>query len=180
METVLAKNAYKFDYFSIYEFIDKITLDPSILSHAFETEVALSEYMEDLTSHNNKVIDLFLTNAFYKEIKESNLIEGNLIYPEEILNGDIYLDTFNMNHTRIKNLHHFIERGTGSDEYRNIEAWVRLLTKDQEIIYWYGAKPKDIFRFMEDFIKLYNDSNELYYNISCFIRSINTCLYYRS
>ena len=116
METVLAKNAYKFDYFSIYEFIDKITLDPSILSHAFETEVALSEYMEDITSHNNKVIDLFLTNAFYKEIKESNLIEGNLIYPEEILNGDIYLDTFNMNHTRIKNLHHFIERGTGSDE----------------------------------------------------------------
>ena len=159
METILKPTAIKFDYFNLYDFIEKIKLHDYVIEHANYSKESLDIYMNKLTKLNCKAIDYFLIHCFYEEIKDSNLIEHHLIYPEEVLNGDYYMDNLNISHKRIKDLHDFAERSTGEYEYRSIDAWVRLLKNDIQTIYWYGAKPEDIQKFMNDFIKIYKDKS---------------------
>lgn len=157
METIYGPIAHEFDYFNIFDFINKIKLDNSVLTKAkYLTEVYI-EYVKKISSYSSGIIDIFLTKAFYEEIKDSNLIENHLIYPEEVLNNDCYFDCFNISKDRIKELHKFSERVVSEYNFRTIDAWVRLLRGNKQIIYWYGAKPKDVERFMDDFIKLYKD-----------------------
>ena len=155
MEKTESKQAIKFDYFNIFDYIGKIKLCKDINEHALYSEMEYMNYMNKLISFDSKEIDLFLINTFYRELRDSNLIEDNIIYPEEVLNGDVYLDNFNISDARIKRIHNFATRGTCPYEYRTNEVWVSAIRGLKEHIFWYGAKPEDIQKFINDFMELY-------------------------
>ena len=155
MEIIKRPQAIEFDHFCLLEYISKVKVSDENRRHACETMGQYLEYMSDFFKYNLDAQNLFLIYSFYEEIKESNLIENHIIYPEEVLKGNYYIDNFNVSHERIKELHDFIQRGTDEYDYRTVPAWVRMLSKEQEVIYWYGAKPEDINKFMDEFIELY-------------------------
>lgn len=155
MEIIKMPQATEFDYFSLLEYISKIKISTENREHSIEIMNKYVEYMELFFKYDTDIQKLFLIYSFYEEIKESNLIENHIVYPEEVLKGNYYIDDFNISHERIKELHDFIQRGTDEYGYRTVPAWVRMLSKEKEIIYWYGAKPKDINKFMDEFIELY-------------------------
>lgn len=155
MTTTLKDQAIKYNYFDISKYLDNIVIDSDNLNRAFYTLMEYEEYVEKFIQYDHETFKLLLIKSFYNELRDSNLIENHIIYPEEVLKGDYNIDDFNISHTRIKQLHSFSERGTGEFDYRKIDAWVRLLQNDNETIFWYGAKPDDIERFMDDFINLY-------------------------
>ncbi|MBR1718270.1 MAG: Fic family protein [Bacilli bacterium] len=155
MTTILKEQAIKFDYFSISKYLDNVVISSDNLNRAFYTLKEYIDYISKFKEYDQETLKLLLIKAFYDELKDSNRIENHIIYPEEVLNGDYYIDDFNISNKRIKQLHSFIERGTGEFNYREVEAWVRLLQNNKETIYWYGAKPCDIEKFMNDYINLY-------------------------
>lgn len=158
MTTTLKDQAIKFDYFDISKYLDNIVISSDNLNRAFYTLMEYEEYVSKFKQYDHETFKLLLIKSFYNELKDSNLIEDHIIYPEEVLNGDYNIDDFNISHTRIKQLHSFSERGTGEFDYRKIEAWVRLLQNNKETIFWYGAKPCDIEKFMNDYINLYKSN----------------------
>ena len=135
MEIIKMPQAVEFDYFSLLEYISKVKITPENRSHASETMNEYVEYMRNFFKYNFDIQNLFLIYSFNEEIKESNLIENHIIYPDEVLKGNYYIDNFNISHERIKELHDFIQRGTDEYDYRSIPAWVRMLSKEKEIIY---------------------------------------------
>lgn len=159
MEIVKMPQAIEFDYFSLFKYLSNIKISDDNRNHASETMNEYMKYMNDFFKYEPDIQNLFLIYSFNEEIKESNLIENHIIYPEEVLNGNYYIDNFNISNERIKELHNFIQRDTDEYDYRSIPAWVRMLSREKEIIYWYGAKPKDIKKFMNDFIELYKIEN---------------------
>ncbi|MBP3765590.1 MAG: Fic family protein [Bacilli bacterium] len=155
MTTILKEQAIKYDYFDISKYLDNVVISSDNLNRAFYTLKEYNEYVSKFKKYDQDAFGLLLVKAFYNELRDSNRIEDHIIYPEEVLNGDYNIDDFNISHTRIKQLHSFSERGTGEYDYRKIDAWVRLLQNDKETIFWYGAKPCDIEKFMDDYINLY-------------------------
>ena len=168
MKQLESNMALKFEYFSIPEYIDKIKLCTSIEEHALFSEMEYMNYIEKLSGLDEREIDLFLTSTFYDELRKSNLIEENIIYPEEVIKGDVYIKGFDISHEEIKKIHNFATRGTCPYEYRTSDVWVSKIQNLEEFIFWYGAKPEDIKKFMDDFIELYKNDT---FNSNIFLKS---------
>ena len=151
--------AIDFDHFSLLEYISKVKVSDANREYAANTLKEYLSYMKSFFKYDYDIQNLFLIYSFNEEIKESNLIENHIIYPEEVLKGNYYIDNFNVSHDRIKELHDFIQRGTDEYDYRSIPAWVQKVSKEKKIIFWYGAKPEDINKFMDEFIELYKIKN---------------------
>lgn len=159
MEIIKMPQAIDFDHFSLLEYISKVKVSDANREYAADTLKEYLSYMKNFFKYDYDIQNLFLIYSFNEEIKESNLIENHLIYPEEVLKGDYYIDNFNVSHDRIKELHDFIQRGTDEYDYRSIPAWVQKVSREKKIIFWYGAKPEDINKFMDEFIELYKIKN---------------------
>ena len=159
MEIIKMPQAIDFDHFSLLEYISKVKVSDANREYAANTLKEYLSYMKSFFKYDYDIQNLFLIYSFNEEIKESNLIENHIIYPEEVLKGNYYIDNFNVSHDRIKELHDFIQRGTDEYDYRSIPAWVQKVSKEKKIIFWYGAKPEDINKFMDEFIELYKIKN---------------------
>lgn len=158
-------------YFPLEEYINRITLSDEILMHSEETEENFRIYIDELKQYCKESINDFLVETFSDEIVDSNRIENHLINPKDIRNKNIFLDSTTINHRKIKELHRFVTDDNEEYEYRNIDAWVRKKIGESETIYWYGADPKDIFKFVDDFIRIYGSQLKPELNNSPFIKS---------
>ncbi len=164
-------NLNKVQYFPLKEYINRIKLHPNILEHLEETSEEFDKYMKKLTTLDEKKIFQFLLFAFNNELRDSNLIENHLIDPLEVTKKNIFFDSLNINHKRIKDLHKFVTNGEGEYEYRKVDAWIRKLSKEKETIFWYGADPKDIQKFIDDFIEIYKNKSLSIINNNAIIKS---------
>lgn len=164
-------NPVKVDYFNVFDYISRIKLEDYVLEHVEQTSEDFDEYMKKLTSFSPYTMFYFLIESFKEEIVNSNLIENHLINPLDISEKDLFISNDEMSHERIKNVHQFVDKDEEYD-YRKIDAWVRHLENGEETIYWYGVKPEDINKFMDDFIAYYkkNGTSSLYSNP--FLKSI--------
>ena len=165
-------NLERVSYFPLKEYISRIKLTDDVLYHCEETSLAFDKYINKLIQYDNKTIFYFLLSSFEREIRDTNLIENHLISPREIEEENIFFDSLSISHKRIKDLHRFATGENEEYDYRKIDAWVRRKIGNNETIYWYGANPEDIKKFMDDFIEIYKGKSISAINSNPFIKSI--------
>ena len=151
-------NLERVKYFNLNDYVSRIDLSSEILEHAYETSNKFDEYIRYLSQYKESVIVEHLINSFYNEVEYTNRTERHLIRPQDIKENDVFFDSLSMSHERIKQLHHFVsgDQDNFSYDYRKTEARVSYFDKlGEEHIFWYGAEPEDIEKFMKDFISIY-------------------------
>ena len=80
-----------------------------------------------------------------------------------LANKSVFFDTLNINHKRIHELHNFVVEKEINDglleetfDYRTVPVNVsRFTSEGKEEIFWRGANPEDVKKFMNDFVKIY-------------------------
>ena len=164
-------NPNKTTYFSLKEYVNRIKLESYVLDHLEETSKEFDTYISKLMKYDKKTILYFLITAFDEEMRDSGLIENHIIHPKEINENNFYFDNFKIDDERIKKLHQFVTEGEEEYDYRKIDAWVRSLRGKNETIYWYGANPEDIEKFVNDFIDIYNNKSISALDNNAFIKS---------
>ena len=151
-------NLNRVKYFSLEEYIGRIHLCKDTLYHVESTSNKFEEYIKYLSSFNYQTLLDFLIDSFKIELEYSNKVERHLIKPEDIDKNDVFFDSLTMSHSRIRQLHKFVQKDEDNFQYdyRKNEARVSSIDEEgREQIYWYGAEPEDIKRFMDDFINIY-------------------------
>lgn len=116
----------------------------------------------------------YLIDSFTVELQYSNMVERHLIKPEDIDKNDVFFNSLAMNHNRIKQLHKFVQEDEDNFQYdyRKNEARVSYIDeKGKEHIFWYGAEPEDIKRFMDDYINIYKSNGVKLLDINPFIKA---------
>ena len=166
-------NLSEVTYFPLEEYVKKIHLKDELLEHMEDTNQEFTEYFNKLKNYSDYSVMTWFIAMFNKEMRYSHRIESNhFIHPERIKNEDVFFDTLQMSHKRIKDLHQFVTDGTESYDYRKNEVKVGCrLQNGEEQIYWRGAKPEDVKRFMDDYISLYKKKSLSVLNTNPFLRS---------
>ena len=164
-------NLERVEYFPLEEYISRIKLNSNLLYHLEETSKDFDKYIKLLSSDDPDIVASFLINSFEKEIVDSNIIENHTSNYSKINENNIFYYTLNINHQRIKNLHKFALEKETIDDYRKEEAWVGYVKDNEKHIYWYGAEPEDIKKFMDDYIKEYKANSLSLLNSNPFLKS---------
>ena len=167
-------NLTRVNYFSLAEYIDRITLRNDIFYHIEDTSKKFENYIKFLSAYDYDIIIKHLIDSFTTEIQYSNLVERHLIKPEDINKNNVFFDSLSMSHSRIKNLHKFVQEDEKNFnyEYRKEEARVSYFEENgEEHIFWYGAEPEDIKKFMDDYIDFYKSKGLQMIDIIPFIRA---------
>ena len=160
-------------YFPLEEYVRKIHLKDELLYHMEETNQEFDKYMAYLSNYDEYAILTWFISMFNKEMLYSQEIEhSHLIHPEKITQEDVFFDRLQMSNKRIKDLHKFVTENEQPYDYRKKEVRVScILPNGQEQIYWKGANPEDIQKFMNDFIALYKKKSSSVLNTNQFFRS---------
>ncbi len=152
------------NYFSLEEYINQIKLLPFVLEHLEDTSSRFDSYMKSLSQYDKDYISNFFIESLYLELKSNQAIENHSFDINLVKDEDLLFDRLTINNKRIHALHNFaikkeIEQGLydSSDSYRKTEVSVSRynFSKNEEEIFWRGAKANDLTQFMNDFIKIY-------------------------
>ena len=168
-------NLDRVKYFNLEEYVDRINISSDVLYHVEETSKAFEEYIKFLSNYPETVILDHLIDSFKKEVEYSNIMEKHYILPEDINNNSVFFDSLSISHQRIKQLHEFAHSSNPNFrfDYREREARRSWIDKNtgEEHIYWYGAEPEDIKKFMDDYIKFYKTKGMQMIDISPFLKA---------
>lgn len=166
-------NLNEVPYFKIEDYIKKIHLKDDLLEHMEYTNQDFTEYFNKIKNYSDYAVMTWFISMFNQEMKYSQKIENShFISPEKIKNENIFFDTLQMSHKRIKDLHKFVTNGTEDYNYRTNEIKVGCKLQDgSERIYWYGANPETIKQFMDDYITLYKKKSLSVLTTNPFLRS---------
>ena len=167
-------NLDRVKYFNLEEYIDKIHLCKDTLYHVENTSKEFENYIKFLSNYNDAIILDHLVDSFTNEVQYSNMVERHLIRPEDVNKNNVFFDSLSMSHNRIKQLHKFVQEDEDNFnyDYRKNEARVSYLDdKGEEHIFWYGAEPEDIKKFMDDYINIYKAKGLQMIDISPFLKA---------
>ena len=167
-------NLTRVNYFSLAEYVDRIHLCDDIFYHVEDTSKSFESYIKFLSAYDYDIIIKHLIDSFTTEIQYSNLVERHLVRPEEINKNNVFFDSLAMSHNRIKQLHKFVKEDEDnfSYDYRKQEARVSYFEDNgEEHIFWYGAEPEDIKKFMDDYITFYKSKGLQMIDIIPFLRA---------
>lgn len=150
-------------YFNLEEYIDKIKLLPNLLEHLESTNRDFDDYMRKLSTYDEEYIINYWIDLLYQELHFNQNIENNKFDMTTLSHRSVFFDTLNINNKRIHELHNFviekdIEKGLLEEtiDYRKVPVNVSRFTEEgKEEIFWRGANPEDVHKFMNDFIKIY-------------------------
>lgn len=150
-------------YFSLEEYLERIKLQDDLLFHLEDTSKDFDDYIKLLSIYDDEEIINYWIDLVHQELKASQNIE-NLGFNESVLAENGYLfNSLNINHRRIHDLHNFImasgdEAFTPMYTYRKTPVKISRYKDGIEEIFWRGANPEDVNRFMNDFIKVYKQN----------------------
>lgn len=166
-------NLQDVSYFPIEEYVQKINLNDKLLNHMEYTNKDFTDYFNKLKNYSDYAVMTWFINMFNNEMSFSQRIENShFIHPEKIKNEEVFFDTLQMSHKRIKDIHKFVTNGTENYEYRTNDVKVGCrLQNGQEQVYWKGVNPEDVKRFMDDYIALYKKKSLSVLNTNPFLRS---------
>lgn len=148
-------------YFSLEDYIDKIKLKPFLLEHIEETNRDFDEYMHKLSNYDYEYIVNYWIYLLYEELKYNHGIEKHNFNESSLIDKGIFFETLNISHKRIHQLHNFVVEGQMEPtfNYRNVAVNVSEYNSDgSEDIFWRGANPEDVNKFMNDFVNVYKQS----------------------
>ena len=152
-------------YFSLEEYVDKIKLEPYVLTHLEETNKAFNDYLKTLSKYDPDYIINYWIYLLYRELKYNQAIEEKPYLGFDITKNDIFFNTLAISHNRIHELHQTVTNGECEKGYRKIPVYVGATRNGKEEIIWRGVEPEDVDAFMNDFIKIYKQhSTSLLYS----------------
>lgn len=169
MPIVNGMNSDYINYFSLFDYVNKIKLSPAVLEHLEATNREFDNYMHTLSCYDEEYIVNYFIYSLYSELMSSTRIENVNFDVKELTNSNLFFDTLTISNRRIHLLHNFITEGEmePSFEYRKKEVNVSKINDDgTEDIFWRGVRAKDVNRFMNNFIKIFkhNGTSLLYSN----------------
>lgn len=173
-------NEKKTEFFEIGDFVSKIKLNNNVLSHAQDTGEVFEKYLEELahfSDNNDYTMMYYWLDLAAKELRQSVEVERNSFGNKEMLSGNLFFDSLNISHERLKKLHRFVceysnVKTSNPGEYRKKDnVTVGDVYDGEYITYWYPPKREDVKRFMDSYISFYktNSVKDIYNNP--FIRS---------
>lgn len=152
------RNSDYVTYFPLEDYVSRIKLLPELLEHLEDTNRNFDKYMKTLAKYGKEYKINYWIDSLYEELESSRKIE-NLKFNESLLVGEnVFFDKLNITNERIHELHNFITKYELEQtfEYRKVEANVSNINKDgSQDIFWRGANPSDVNKFMNDFVKIY-------------------------
>lgn len=159
----LGMNEDYVSYFELEEYVDKIKLLPKLLEHLESTNRDFDNYMNNLSKYDEDYIVNYWIFLLYQELNSSQKIENSNFDMTTLANKSVFFDTLNINHKRIHELHNFVVEKEINDglleetfDYRTVPVNVsRFTSEGKEEIFWRGANPEDVKKFMNDFVKIY-------------------------
>jgi len=166
------RNSDFVSYFSLLEYVDKIKLIDQLLFHLEDTNKEFDEYMRLLSYYAEEEIINYWIHATQQELRANHDIESSIFNSEILQEKGVFFDKLSISHKRIHDLHNFVMSSSEIDyipgnSYRKKNANVSTFhTDNTEEIFWRGANPEDIYKFMNDFIMIYkqNKISVLYSN----------------
>ncbi len=175
MKIIKHDTAKEIEYFNLEKFVNNIKLEPKILEHMQETNINFDKYFKQLSKYNDEFMLYFWISLAYDEIKNSNFVERHNFKNFDLSISDLFFDKLSISHNRIHNIHKFVMKNENETEkigkYRKTDVRVSNITQDTEEIFWYGAKPEDIKKFMDSFIKIYKTNNISIIDSNPFLKS---------
>lgn len=156
------RNLDYIDYFPLEEYIDRIKLSSELLEHLEETNKNFNEYIKKITKYNEDYIINYWIYLLYEELKYNQKIENIDFQQINLIDNEVFFDTLRISNKRIHEIHNFVSAGDypPSFEYRKTEVNVSSFNPDgTQNIFWRGANPEDVDKFMSDFIKIYKSSD---------------------
>lgn len=162
-------NLSEVSYFPIEEYVNKIKLEDRLLEHLEYTNKEFQTYIEYLSLFDTYSVIYDWVISLFNEIKFSQNIEHHFINPDDMLNNNIFFDTLQISHARIKRLHEFAMGNINienPEDYRKGDVYVSRVVDGVEEMIWRGAKSEDVKKFMDDFVDFYkkNSVSLLYSN----------------
>lgn len=169
MPIVNGMNNDYINYFSLFDYVNKIKLSTRVLKHLENTNREFDNYMHTLSCYDEEYIVNYWIYLLYEEISSSKRIENINIDMHKLTDNELFFNTLNISNKKIHLLHNFITEGEmpPSYEYRKSEVNVsRINPNGSEDIFWRGAKAEDVNKFMNSFIKIFkhNAASLLYSN----------------
>ena len=175
MKIIKHDTAKEINYFNLEKFVNNIKLEPKLLEHMQETNINFDKYFKQLSKYNDEFMLYFWISLAYDEIKNSNFVERHNFKNFDLSISDLFFDKLSISHNRIHNIHKFVMKNENETEkigkYRKTDVRVSNITQDTEEIFWYGAKPEDIKKFMDSFIKIYKTNNISIIDSNPFLKS---------
>ena len=146
-------NEKKTEFFEIGDFVSKIKLNNNVLSHAQDTGEVFEKYLEELahfSDNNDYTMMYYWLDLAAKELRQSVKVERNTFGNKEMLSGNLFFDSLNISHERLKKIHRFVceysnVKTDNPGEYRKKEnVTVGDVYDGEYITYWYPPEKKDI------------------------------------
>lgn len=147
-------------YFPLEEYVDRIKLLPDLLEHLEQTNKDFDAYMHKLAEYDEDYIVNYWVYLLYEELKSSQGIELSKFNEKSVVGKDVFFDTLNISHKRIHQLHNFVESDIDPTfQYRNTPVNVSYFDNEgEEHIFWRGANPEDVNKFMNNFVSIYKQN----------------------
>lgn len=151
-------------YFSLEEYIDRIKLTDSLLFHLEDTSKDFDEYIKLLSNYDDDEIINYWIDTAHQELRASQHLEHANLNESILREKGIAFDSLNITHKRIHDIHNFImasgeEPYTETNNYRKTPVKISRYKDDgTEEIFWRGANPEDVLKFMNDYIKAYKQN----------------------
>lgn len=170
----------KTKFFEIGDFVSKVKLSKNVLLHAQDTGEEFEKYLEELayfSDNNDYTMMYYWLDAAANELRQSVKVERNSFGNKEMLSGNLFFDSLNISHERLKKLHRFVceysqVKTETPGEYRKKDnVTVGDYYNGEYITYWYPPEREDVKRFMDSYKSFYktNSVKDIYNNP--FIRS---------
>lgn len=158
------RNSDYVSYFPLEEYVDKIKLVDDLLFHLEDTNREFDEYMKLISYYAGEEIINYWIQMAQLEFKANNDIERTKFNAAVLQEKGVLFDKLSISHKRLHDLHNFVMLSSHDDyepsnSYRKNIANVSLIHDDNtEEIFWRGANPEDINKFMTDFITIYKQN----------------------
>ena len=150
-------------FFNLMEYVERISILPNLRAHLNDTNNEFHEFMKKVASIDNENAINYLLFSLYQELSSSQKIENQKFDVYTLADKSPCFDTLSISHKRIHELHNFVtakEISEGKLEetfaYRSVPVNVSRITEEKgEEIFYRGANPEDVYKFMSEFIKVY-------------------------
>lgn len=160
----LGMNSDYVKYFSLEEYISRIKLTDNLLYHLESTSASFDEYIKLLSTYDDEEIINYFIWTVHQELRANQGLENSKLNENALSNTGMFFTSLNITHKLIHELHNFIMKSSNEpyDEtftYRKTPVNISYYNSDgTEEIFWRGANPEDVQKFMNDYISIYKQN----------------------
>ena len=159
-------------YFNLIPYIQSIHINQDVLEQLADLQAQFNQYMKELLSYGDEELITFLTLELFNELLYSNQIEQRkILSPLDFINYDLMNTSKYLTNKKIMEIQKILLQYTQMPypigEYRKVPVFIM---RNGERIYQ-APEVQSIVPFMQDFIKIYNNSSDILIHCDPFIKA---------